>query len=356
MTSHHGNKPMSLSGKSALAVLMAASLFAGGCDAVGREAGNDTTAVDEGADHHVAAPDAESVEIPAQDGLVRPSSWMPADWDQNVHSRSGESLSPESLLKSRQNVLSTVPFILWAVANDTLVTEAFEPIWVWYAAIRSCDRGIQMSEDLAGEFGNRERGRTALTQTRNELRAWAAQQPPEMTLYFTANLGQWNEASGAFPLRQVGKATTLNPHDVASIDPYFDGARVELWTDRSGQAINHFQASLAAPQCVSQDGSKIYKFERMSQWWVVFGDADRGMGGLTNYRSREMLPPIAMTREDAGALAERNAQREVVVAVTFVPLGSSFVRGIDQSAIRARFRHVEVTDALNGSVLVSKSY
>jgi len=46
----------------------------------------------------------------------------------------------------------------------------------------------------------------------------------------------------------------------------------------------------------------------------------------------------------------------VVVAVTFAPVGSSFVKGIDQSAIRAKFRQVTVTDALDGSVLASKSY
>lgn len=288
--------------------------------------------------------------------LVVPANWMPEDWDPNVYPGAGGPLDAEAVLKFRQNMLATVPFTLWAVSNDTLVTEAFEPIWVWYTAIRSCERGIQMSEDLAGEFGDRARGEAALTQARNALKTWAATQPREMTLHFTANLGQWNEASGAFPLQNTGKATTLKPKDLARIDRFVDGANVQLWTDRTGQAINHFQASLAAPQCASADGTKVYKFERMSQWWVVFGDVDRGMGGLANYRSREMLPPIRMTREAAAALAQRNPERKVEVAVMFAPVGSSFVKGTDQSAIRARLRQVTVTDALDGSTLVTAGY
>lgn len=303
-----------------------------------------------------AATAAPATETPAESGLVMPPSWMPADWDREVYPGSGGGLDADGILAARQNMLATVPFTLWAVANDTLVDEKFEPIWGWYTAIRSCERGIQMNEDLAGEFGNRERGKAALVQARSELKAWAAKQPREMTLYFTANLGQWNEANGAFPLQQLGRATTLKPKDVARFQPFLDGANVELWGGAGGQAINHFQASLTAPQCKSADGSKIYKFERMSQWWVVFGDVDRGMGGLANYKSREMLPAISMTREQAAALAQRNPERKVEVAVTFAPVGSSFVTGIDQSTIRAKFRQVTVTDALDDSVLASKAY
>ncbi|MBC9030806.1 hypothetical protein IAG41_00220 [Sphingomonas sp. JC676] len=288
--------------------------------------------------------------------LVMPPSWMPADWDRNVYPGSGGPLDAAGVLRARQNQLATIPFTLWAVAHDTLVTEAFQPIWVWYTAIRSCDRGIQMSDDLAGEFGDRERGKAALTQARTALRAWAATQPPEMTLYFPATLGPWDAASGAFQLQQWGIATTLKPKDLTFMGPYLDGARVEFWTDRSGQAINHFQAALGVPECPTKDKTKVYKFERMSQWWVVFGDVDRGMGGLPNYKSREMLPPISMTRDAAAAFAQRNPQRKVVVAVTFAPVGSSFVKYTNQSAIRAKFRQVTVSNALDESVLVSKSY
>lgn len=293
---------------------------------------------------------------PAEPALAMPPSWMPADWDRNVYPGSGEPLTAEGAFIARQNMLRTVPFTLWAVAHDTLVTEAFEPIWVWYTAVRSCERGIQMSEDLASEFGNRERGKAALVQARNDLKAWATKQPPEMTLYFTANLGQWNEVSSAFPLQQLGNATTMKPQDVGPQGLYLDGAHAELWSNGTDQALNHFQASLIAPQCASKDKTKVYKFQRMSQWWVIFGDVDRGMGGLPNYKSREMLPAIRMTREQAAALAQRNPQRKVEVAVTFAPVGSSFVKGVDQSAIRAKLRQVTITDALDDVVLASKTY
>ena len=293
--------------------------------------------------------------VPA-DELVMPPSWMPADWDRNVHGLGGKPMKADTEREFRQRMVAVTPFILWAVANDTLVTEAFEPIWVWYTAIRSCERGIQMSEDLAGEFGDRARGKAALTQARNELKAWAATQPRDMTLYFTAKLGQWNAADGSFQLQTPGVATTLKPQDLETRAPYYDGAVVELWRDGTRQAINHFQASLATPQCASTDGSKIYKFNRMSQWWVVFGDADEGVAGLVDYKSRELLPAITLTRDAAAALAQRNPERKVIVAVTFAPVGSSFFKNSDQSAIRAKFRQVTVTDALDGSVLASKNY
>jgi len=238
------------------------------------------------------------------------------------------------------------------------VDERFEPIWVWYAALRSCEKGIEMSEDLGGEFGNRERGKASLTQARNELKAWAATQPQELTMYFGAELAQWDETTGNFMMQNLTNATTIRLKDALSIDPYFDGASVELWSDFKvrRQSINHFQASLAAPDCISKDGKMVYKFQKDSQWWVVFGDVDRGAGGLPLYKSHELLPAINMTRENAAAFAQRNPQRKVEVAVTFTPTGSSFVKGIDQSAIRNKFKQVTIYDALDGSVLASETY
>lgn len=333
-----------------------AALILASCGGTKAPAGNQAALMANLTGAMAAQPDASAPVPEAQPGLVTPPSWMPSDWDHEVYQGSGEGLDGKGILRSRQNMLNTVPFTLWAVAHDTRVTEAFEPIWVWYTAIRSCERGIQMNDDLAGEFGNRERGKASLTTARNELKAWAATQPQELTMYFTAMLGEWNQTSGAFALQQLGRATTLKPSDIDAIDDLHDGATVELWTDSTGQAINHFQASLTAPQCVSKGKTKVYKFERMSQWWVVFGEADTGMGGTVNYKTHAFLPAIRMTRDAAAAFAQRNPQRKVVVAVTFVPAGSSFVKNLDQSAIRAKYRQVTITDALDGSLLVSQAY
>jgi hypothetical protein len=100
----------------------------------------------------------------------------------------------------------------------------------------------------------------------------------------------------------------------------------------------------------------VYKFEKMSQWWVVFGDVDRGMSGQPLYKGRELLPAINMTREAAAAFAQRNPERRVEYAVTFGPVGSSFVKGTDQSAIRAKFKQVTITDALDGSLIATETY
>lgn len=305
----------------------------------------------------------ETAAAPAADpgarSLVPSPSWMPADWDQNVFTGAEYAATQpvDDLQKWRQQMIFTVPVTLWAVANDTLVTEQFEPIWVWWTALRSCQKGIQMSEDLAGEFGDRARGKAALTTARNELKAWAATQPKEITLYFTATLGQWNEATGNFPMHTFSKATTIPTKVAETFDPFFDGATVEAGSNAQGVTnINHFQASLRAPDCLSADGQMVYKFEKMSQWWVVFGDVDRGAGGLANYKARESFPEFKMTREQAAALAQRNPERKVEIAATFVPVGSSFVKGIDQSAIRAKFTTVTITDALDGSVLATRTY
>lgn len=308
------------------------------------EAGNDATAAN------------TQATAQAEPELVMPPSWMPSDWDRNAYPQAGETgMDAQNIRRARQQMLATVPFTLWAISHDTLVNETNQPVWTWYTAIRSCERGIRMTEDLTGEFSNRQRGEAAIAQARADLRAWATTQPREMTLYFTARLGQWEEETGAFPLQQAGKATTLRPKDIARVHDLHDGATVELGTERAGQSISHFQASLVPAQCAAP-GGRLHRFERLSQWWVVFGDADRGTAGLVNYRSRAYLPPIAMSRDAAAALAQRNPQRAVEVAVTFEPVGSSFVKGIDQSAIRARFRQVTVTDALDGSVLVSRTY
>lgn len=336
-----------------IALLVGASLLCAGCGSKPADAGDDTAQ-----NAAVAGAAAASAQGIGQDltQLAIPPSWMPDDYDPRFYVGAGSALGPDAALAARQNMLNTVPFILWAVAHDDRLTEAFEPIWVWYTALRSCDRGIQLSEDLAGEFGDRERGKAALTQARKDLQVWAAKQPAELTLYFPARLGQWDAQNQAFALEQVGQGTPVRSKVAEKAGGYVMGATMQLWTDRGAQAINHLQAAIAAPQCVSADGSRVYTFDRRSQWWVVFGDADRGMGGLVNYRSRAMLPRIAMSRDAAADFARRNPERGVELAVTFAPAGSTFVSGTDQSAIRARLVSVTVTDTQDEAVLATQQY
>src|SRR3546814_10815657 len=60
--------------------------------------------------------------VPA-DEFVMPPSWMPADWDRNVHGLGGKPMKADTEREFRQRMVAVTPFILWAVANDTLVTE-----------------------------------------------------------------------------------------------------------------------------------------------------------------------------------------------------------------------------------------
>lgn len=300
---------------------------------------------------------ARSLEEWASVPLVMPTSWMPADWDANVFPSNESNLDAGNRRNFRQDMLQTTPLPLWAVANyNGGWAESTALVWTWAAAIRSCDRGGQIVDDLAGEFGDRNRGQAALVQSQKDLKAWAATQPKELTLYFTARLGQWNQATGAFPIQNADTATTLRPKLIERDGYVGAGANVEFWQDENGQSINHFQSSLSEPSCISRDGKTLYKFPRMSQWWVVFGDAYIGFGGIRSYRSHEYLPPIRLSREAAAAFVQRNPQRRVEMAVTFVPAGSSFNDGRNQYTVRAKFKKVEVSDTVDGSLLVSKTY
>ena len=290
--------------------------------------------------------------------LLTPPDWMPSDWDRNAYRGADANLQPRLIHDLRQELQLTAPFTLWAVAHDRLIDEKFEPVWVWWTALRSCERGIRMSEDLAGEFGDRERGKSALTEAREELRKFAATQPDEITMYFTANLGQWNESTGDFPLTSLGSAWNIDALEVdRATDPSFkDGAEVQLYTDRGGQYLTHMRASTSDIACVAQDQKSVYRFPRQSQWFVVFGEAGRGMGGLADYTTRAPLPAFGMTREQAAALAQRNPERKVMVAVKFGAGEPGFVVGSHQSAVRGVLRTIAITDATDGTVLASRTY
>ena len=291
--------------------------------------------------------------------LLTPPDWMPSDWDRNAYRGADANLQPDLVHALRQELQLTAPFTLWAVAHDRLIDEKFEPVWVWWTALRSCERGIRMSEDLAGEFGDRERGKSALTKAREELRKFAAAQPDDITMYFTANLGQWNESTGDFPLTNIGSAWNIDALEVerATDQAFRDGAEVQLYSDRSGQYLTHLRASISTVACVAQDQKSVYKFSRESQWYVVFGDAGRGMGGLANYTSRAPLPGFGMTREQAAALVQRNPERKVMVAVKFgAKEEPGFVVGSQQSAVRGVLRTIAITDATDGTVLARKNY
>lgn len=319
--------------------------------------------VEAGASQAGAAPASSATPPPVNQAsagnLLKPPSWFPADWDPNAYRGAEPGYQPDLVHKLQQELMLTAPFTIWAVAHDTLIDEKFEPVWVWWTALRSCAKGIQMSDDLAGEFGDRDRGKAALTTARNELKAFAASQPAEMTMYFTANLGQWNEKTGNFPLTNIGRAYNINALEVEKTveSGFADGAEVLLYSDANGQGISQLRASTSNVQCVAPDNRTYYKFSRDSQWYVVFGEAERGMGGLVNWKSRPATPSFNMSREQAAAFAQRNPERKVMVSITFGPSQQpGFVVSVDQSGVHGVLKTVTITDALDGSTLATKAY
>lgn len=332
----------------------------GGDAAAGAPAASETAA------NGAASATAAATSAPPAETLLMAPDWMPADWDRNAFRGdayspgTGFDLQPELVHDLRQEMQLTAPFTIWAVAHDTLIDERFEPVWVWWTALRSCERGIRMTEDLAGEFGDRARGKAALTTAREELKAYAATQPAEITLHVIANLGKWNEATGNFPLVTAVHhgATSIDAREVEKLGQIsVPGAELQLGSDSRGEwTLRQARASISDVACVSADGQQLYRFSRQSQWYVVFGGAERGMGGLVNYTSAAQVPAPNMTRDAAAAFSQRNPERKVMVSITFGPGEPGFVVGVDHSAVRGVLRKAEVIDAIDGSVLATKTY
>jgi len=291
-------------------------------------------------------------------GLMMPPAWFPKDWDKGAYRGAEPGIAPDLRRRLRQELMLTEPFLLWAAAHDQGIDEKFEPAWVWWTALRSCARGIQMSEDLGGEFGDRERGRASLTVARDELKAFAAAQPADITMYFAAQLGQWNAQTGSFALGGLGRAYTINALEVEkSVDELFrGGSKVELYADANGQALSGIFAYGTGLQCVAADGGSYYRLGPQRNWQVVFGDVEAGMGGLLYQKSRPILPAVSMTREEAAAFAARNAERKVMVAVTFGPHPRGLPGTANVSQVWAVLRRAEITDALGGAVLATRTY
>lgn len=291
-------------------------------------------------------------------GLLPLPSWMPTDWDRNALQLNDFNLDPENRRVRENDMMLASPFAIWAMANDTTKDENYQPVWVWWTALRSCERAIQLVDDLSGEFGDRARGAATLTAARNELKAFAATQPADMTLSYMTNLGQWNEKTGDFALTGLVNASSFDPIEVQKVmqDNYAAGAQVMYYSDSEGQYLAGFDAGGGTIECLSPDKQKIHKFWREARYAVRFGVVDRGMGGLPLYQQYERLPDFDMTREQAAAFAQRNPERKVIVSVKFGPAGSAFVEGIDHSSVRGKLINVTIKDALDGSVLATKTY
>lgn len=294
---------------------------------------------------------------PAGPTLVKPVAWMPADWDIETLYLRGDPPS-ETAYQNAQRFMADAPLAIWMLANQTMLDEEYQPIWVWWTAVKSCAKAEQLIEDLSGEFGDRERGKATLTEARNELLAFAATQPPELTVYFTSQLGQWNETTGKFPFGKLSGASAIPIEDLEPIlkDKLYLGNSIQLYGSANGVALSDFRSSVSSLRCNSQDGQAYYEVSKQSQWRVVFGDVQRGMAGMPNYKTRFELPAVTMTRDEAAALAKSNPKRDVRVSVTFTRNGDGFQGQADDFMVRGSVKKVLVSDATTGATLVDQTY
>lgn len=296
---------------------------------------------------------------PGRELLVAPN-WMPRDWDPNVYRGANPANTPEQDHHLRQQHQLATPLLVWSLAHYSAIDERFQPAWVWWTALRSCERGIRVSDDLAGEFGDRARGEAALVSARKELKAFAATQPDDITLYFVAELGRWDERAGTFPLIVPNPGWSIDARQVERLgdEPFLQGASAviadSLENDGSRRLLE-LHAAQSDISCVSADRSTTHTFSLQSTWYVVFGALRNG--SVDGYSGNTRLPGVDATREQAAAIARRNPERKVMVAVTFgaeEEPAPSFRETI--LSVHGVLRRVVVTDAVDGSTLATKTY
>ncbi|MDQ2702180.1 MAG: hypothetical protein M3Y70_05075 [Pseudomonadota bacterium] len=313
-----------------------------------------------------AGPRAEEGDAPAispagsgRELLIAPD-WMPEDWDRNVYRGANPANTPEQEHHLRQQHQLATPLLVWSLAHYGAIDERFQPAWVWWTALRSCERGIRLSDDLAGEFGDRARGEAALVSARKELKAFAATQPDDITLYFSAELGRWDERAGTFPLIVPNPGWSIDARQVERLDdePFLQGASAVIADSLENDGFRHLlelHAVQSDMSCVSADRSTTHTFSLQSTWYVVFGTLRNG--SVDGYSSNTRLPGVDATREQAAAIARRNPERKVMVAVTFgaeeAP-APTFRETI--LSVHGVLRKVVVTDAVDGSTLATKTY
>jgi hypothetical protein len=278
--------------------------------------------------------------------LARPSAWFPSDWDDKTVAQTGTDQDKANF---------NVPLQLFALGNDDQLDEAFQPAWVWWTALRSCEKGAQLVEDLAGEFGDRARGAASLTAARKDIADWASKQPKQLTISFTANLGSWDAGSGMFPIGSVGPAMTVDPvkADEAVKGFRIVAGRASVQNSQDGSYISNVIAQDTHLQCPGKTEGTLQSINMQLSTQLHFGTPVTQYGQV-RFVDPPKLPELKMDRDAAAAFAESNPERKVVVSVVVEARKPSFANygslSVPVALVKAAIRDS------NGRVLAEKDY
>jgi hypothetical protein len=294
--------------------------------------------------------------LPAMNGVQRPTAWFPPNWDQRA-SQAGAQATDADRTNATQQMYSVVPLQLFILGNDTELDENFQPAWVWWTALRSCEKGVQLVEDLSGEFGDRARGAASLTAAKNELRQYAATQPQEITLRFVAVLGQWDPNTGLFPISSVDVVSGVDPvkAEEALKGDSLQGGSVSIGNNDEGSFLNSITMRDYRFNCPGKAENTTQSFSLQINASINFGTPVTQYGQI-RFVEPPKLPPLHMERDAAAAFAQSNAERKVLVTVTTAATRPSYVRYGSQLIIPGSLRKVVITNASNNTVIAQQDY
>lgn len=293
--------------------------------------------------------------------LVMPASWWPKEWDTKAHpmGRSESTGDKKQLQASRQELIQKLPTYFYMMGNDSLLDEGMQPLWIWWAAIKDCKKAEQIVSDLTTEFGDRQRGASELKAAYDGFKAWAKTQPNEVTLYFKAELSDWNQSTGAF---SYGTTHAAVLHDPSKIDlpgrgQNMRGASVSIGTyGEQANALSFIMAHSTRVECSTEDGKSYFTHEPGVTWVLRFGTPKPGWGNSASFSNAPKLPQVVMDRETAAAFAQSNADRSVQVALTVAMGEGSWTgdngRSVDRPGV---LKSAVVTDPA-GKVLAKADY
>ncbi len=289
--------------------------------------------------------------------LVVPASWWPKDWDKTLVTE-GNSFIHETDAKKvqamRQRMVSSQGLRLFLLAHTPEYGPEFQPVWVWYSAIKSCTGAQKIIDDLTTEFGDTARAATALQAAHDDFTAWAAGQPKELTISGYAKLGAWMEADESFQYDSGFTMWMTDPDQAAFTQNY--GIGVYTYTPQNAPSQ---LASINVPfqnvWCPSEDGKSAVEYNPGVQWDLKFGElhpvAVSGPNpGFVNYPE---LPLVKMTRDEARQFAETQPDRLVKMSITFTASDKRWRNS--PSTVHGLLKTIKVT-SVDGKPLAEKAY
>ena len=305
----------------------------------------------------VALPSSGTTASPALSAAVAPKDWWNSSWDQKTLSETGQNgtYRATATVNHRWQILSAAPFAFFMVGNsrDFVGVEA-ESVWAWAAMHQNCETGGVLVDDLTTEFGDRRRGAATIAAAREKFYAWAATQPPTLTLYLPVKLGPWDTTTGHFEIPSVGRGAFSTKEGALASETGNSGNFLGVAVNTEGTSTGDFgliglnQYGPLNAVCPTADGGIVYTNSAL-RWFLDF-ESPRS----DDLKLGTSLPVLRMTSAQAQTFVARNQERLVVYVITVAttPRATGSSTEIHKSG---RLVSVRITDP-TGAVVAEQTY